>query len=232
MRWQGSCSCRALSAELWFVGNPEHLSKEAALQKKICENYGMKFVRNLPVGEYTTIVDAVFGSGLSRESAWKLPGGHRRASTGIRRRSSLWISRPGISSDDGSDPGRQPYRAAVTGALAFRKLGHVLYPGTEYAGRTVSAGYRHHERRLPGGSCRRVQAAGPWASFSASTQGEPAGNKGSFGKACLMAGSRNMAGAAVPFRTGGCPHGNRPGACGERSAATGRSCRHFFRRRC
>ena len=58
---------QGFSADIWFVGNPEHLSKEAALQKKICENYGMKFVRNLPDGEYTTIVDAIFGSGLSRE---------------------------------------------------------------------------------------------------------------------------------------------------------------------
>ena len=51
---------KGIEAELWFVGNPDHLSKEAALQKKICENYGMKFVRNLPAGEYTTIVDASF----------------------------------------------------------------------------------------------------------------------------------------------------------------------------
>ena len=28
---------KGIEAELWFVGNPDHLSKEAALQKKICE---------------------------------------------------------------------------------------------------------------------------------------------------------------------------------------------------
>ncbi len=65
----------------------------------------MKFVRNLPVGEYTTIVDAVFGSGLSREVKGSYRGGHREASTAIRRRFLLWISRSGISSDDGSVPG-------------------------------------------------------------------------------------------------------------------------------
>ncbi len=86
---------KGIEAELWFVGNPDHLSKEAALQKKICENYGMKFVRNLPAGEYTTIVDAVFGSGLSRE----VKGSYRRssrASTAIRRRFLLWISLRGF----------------------------------------------------------------------------------------------------------------------------------------
>ena len=125
---------KGIEAELWFVGNPDHLSKEAALQKKICENYGMKFVRNLPAGEYTTIVDAVFGSGLSRE----VKGSYREVIESINRHPAkvFAVDIPsGISSDDGSVQGTA-VRAAVTGALAFRKLGHVLYPGTEYAGRT------------------------------------------------------------------------------------------------
>ena len=150
---------KGIEAELWFVGNPEHLSKEAALQKKICENYGMKFVRNLPVGEYTIIVDAVFGSGLSREMTWKLPGGHRRASTAIRRRFLLWISLRGFPPMTVASR-EQPSGQAVTGALAFRKLGHVLYPGTEYAGRTFLLDIGITKEGFKG-QFPRVQASGP-----------------------------------------------------------------------
>ena len=91
---------QGFSADIWFVGNPEHLSKEAALQKKICENYGMKFVRNLSDGEYTTIVDAIFGSGLSRE----IRGNYREVIEDINRHPAkiFAVDIPsGISSDDG-----------------------------------------------------------------------------------------------------------------------------------
>ena len=183
---------QGFSADIWFVGNPEHLSKEAALQKKICENYGMKFVRNLPDGEYTTIVDAIFGSGLSRE----IRGNYREVIEDINRHPAkiFAVDIPsGISSDDGRIQGTA-VRADVTGALAFRKLGHVLYPGTEYAGKTVLLDIgitkEGFHQQLP-----RVQAAGRELLSLLPTR-EAAGNKGSFGKACLMAGSRNMAGAA------------------------------------
>ena len=87
---------KGIEAELWFVGNPDHLSKEAALQKKICENYGMKFVRNLPAGEYTTIVDAVFRLRPLPGSEREATGRSSRASTAIRRRFLLWISLRGF----------------------------------------------------------------------------------------------------------------------------------------
>ena len=183
---------KGVSVELWFVGNPDHLTKEAAIQKKICENYGMKFVRNLPDGEYTTIVDAIFGSGLSREAK----GSYRKAIERINHHPAKVFSvdiPSGISSDDGSIQGTA-IRADVTGALAFRKLGHVLYPGTEYAGRLflldigiTKEGFQGH---FP-----RVQAPDREI-FSLLSQRKASGNKGTFGKACLMAGSRNMAGAA------------------------------------
>ena len=50
-----------------FVGKEQSLSEEANLQKKICENCGIKISTNFMHREYTTIVDAIFGIGLSRE---------------------------------------------------------------------------------------------------------------------------------------------------------------------
>ena len=93
-------------------------------RSKICENYGVKFVRNLPDGEYTTIVDAIFGSGLSRE----IRGNYREVIEDINRHPAkiFAVDIPsGISSDDGRIQGTA-VRADVTGALAFRKLGHAF----------------------------------------------------------------------------------------------------------
>ena len=50
-----------------ILGNPEHFTKEMKTQIEIGRNYGISFVKTFCVHEYTTIVDALLGVGLSRE---------------------------------------------------------------------------------------------------------------------------------------------------------------------
>ena len=45
----------------------EKLTKNARIQKTICEHYGIVFCRNPSLAEYTCIVDALFGIGFLRE---------------------------------------------------------------------------------------------------------------------------------------------------------------------
>lgn len=197
---------KGIEAELWFVGNPDHLSKEAALQKKICENYGMKFVRNLPAGEYTTIVDAVFGSGLSRE----VKGSYREVIESINRHPAkvFAVDIPsGISSDDGSVQGTA-IRAAVTGALAFRKLGHVLYPGTEYAGRTFLLDIGITKEGFKG-QFPRVQA--PDRGFFSASHKESLRKQRNLRKSLSHGGQPEYGGSRLSFRKSGSHHGNWPG---------------------
>ena len=47
-----------------FVGNESSMTPLTLTQKKICENCGMKISSNFMEGEYTTIVDAIFGIGF------------------------------------------------------------------------------------------------------------------------------------------------------------------------
>lgn len=51
---------------LYLVGNPDHRTVEMQRQLDIADNYHVPVVNNLKTGEYTTIVDAIFGVGLSR----------------------------------------------------------------------------------------------------------------------------------------------------------------------
>lgn len=189
---------RGVTVSVWFVGDQQHLTKEAALQKKICENYGINFVRKLEDGEYTTIVDAIFGSGLSRE----VTGTYKEAIETINRLQArvLAVDIPsGIRSDDGS-VAQSAVRSDVTGALAFRKIGHLLYPGAKYAGevvlldigitKEVFSAMGDGEGGLPAVRCLERE------DFNLLSKRQADSNKGTFGKACLVAGSRDMAGAA------------------------------------
>ena len=66
---------KGVDAELFCLGNPEKYSEGMRAQKKIAENYGVREVKNPDFREYTVIIDAIFGIGVSRS----LAGEYRRA---------------------------------------------------------------------------------------------------------------------------------------------------------
>ena len=53
--------------DVCILGNPDHFTEEMKKQIEIGKKYGLSFVNTFLLNEYTTIVDAVFGVGLSRE---------------------------------------------------------------------------------------------------------------------------------------------------------------------
>ena len=60
---------KGVDAELFCLGNPEKYSEGMRAQKKIAENYGVREVKNPDFREYTVIIDAIFGIGVSRSLA-------------------------------------------------------------------------------------------------------------------------------------------------------------------
>ena len=52
---------------IYLAGNPDHRTEEMQRQCQIAVNYQVSVVNNLHSEEYTTIVDAIFGVGLTRE---------------------------------------------------------------------------------------------------------------------------------------------------------------------
>lgn len=186
-----------------FVGKEQSLSEEANLQKKICENCGIKISTNFMHREYTTIVDAIFGIGLSRE----VTGPYADVIDWMNQQPSKIVSvdiPSGISADTGRVMGTA-VRADITVTFAYRKIGQILYPGADYCGNLI---------------CRDIGIIGrrfPERSVSVFTYGEedikriptrkPYSNKGTYGKVLLIAGSQGMSGAACmsslsAYRTG------------------------------
>ena len=127
---------RGYDVSVFFAGKESSLSEECRLQKAIAERLGIRIFTGFPEEEYTVIIDAVFGVGLSREI------------TGRCREVICWMNRQGgqkvavdIPSGICSETGRvlgTAFRAQLTIAIECVKLGCVLYPGREYAGRTAA----------------------------------------------------------------------------------------------
>lgn len=190
---------QGLRVEVWIVGNVEKCSEAFARQLSILKHYAVTFCDKPGAEEYTIIVDAMFGVGLSRPIA----GVCRDAVDTINSLKGYVVAvdlPSGIDSDLGQVLG-VAVRADETVTFQYRKRGLVFYPGAEYAGAVTIADIGIRPTGESGmfayaGSCRE------WMPGRAAD-----GNKGTFGKVLLVAGSLNMAGAAVlsaqaAYRTG------------------------------
>lgn len=194
---------RGISVTTAFVGKEASMTEETALQKKICENCGIKISSNFMDAEYTTIVDAVFGIGLSRA----IEGDYAELINWINRQSA-WVVSVDIPSGVLADSGRilgTAVKADLTVTFASRKLGQILYPGALYCGMLVRRDIGIPTGRLLEG--QPVVFTYSREDLQRMPQRHAYSNKGTYGKVLLIAGSRGMSGAAylgalAAYRTG------------------------------
>lgn len=183
---------KGIQVKVYLAGDKKQFSSQMKQQYEIAEKYNIPFVTSCePV--YSLVVDAVFGIGLSRKPDEAMAHLFDKINQWNCEKISIDIP-SGVSADHGNLMGAA-FHADVTVTFAYQKLGMLLYPAAEYCGDICVAdiginSYSWLERK-PSMYClvpddlkllekRRVD-----------------GNKGSFGKVLLIAGSVNMAGAAV-----------------------------------
>ena len=124
------------SARILFAGRESSLSEECRVQKKIAENLGIGIITEIPEEEYTVIIDAVFGVGLSREISGKYAD--IIAWMNEQNCSKVAVDIPsGVSSATGKILGIA-FHADLTVAMACVKAGCEMYPGKYSAGETVA----------------------------------------------------------------------------------------------
>ncbi len=179
--------------QVWCVGKEEKASEQWLLQRRILEGCPVDFVTGPGSGEYTVMIDALLGIGSSREVA----GPFREA---LERFNGLAGYKIALDLPSGIDPDTGKVlgcavRADETVTFGFRKRGLVLYPGCGYAGKVTVARAGISEASFYGESPGMVLC--DEAASELLPPRRPDGNKGTFGKVLLAAGSLNMAGAAV-----------------------------------
>ncbi len=183
--------------DFWMPTERAKISNETKKQVEILQNLGFSIHDNLPDKEYDIVIDGLFGVGLTRP----LTGIYEKA---VERMNALKdagafvvaVDIPsGICADTGKIMGCA-VRADVTVTFAYAKAGHYFYPGKEYT---------KELRICPIGIFKEAAGDVP-PSYETFTKEEikeqlpirnAAGNKGTFGKVLLFAGSVNMCGAAI-----------------------------------
>lgn len=179
--------------DLVLFGDETKTSKETRTQMEICQNYNYDYKGKRPDGEYDILVDAIFGIGLNRP----MEGNLQEAIGQLNRMKAFKIAvdiPSGVDADTGKIWGTA-FRADVTVTFAFRKIGHLLYPGAEYCGEVLCRDIGISKDSFLGES--PLIYSYRLDDIDRMPKRNPAGNKGSFGKILLAAGSINMSGAGI-----------------------------------
>lgn len=180
------------AVDLIILGDTTKLTNESALQLSIAKKLGISIGSNFNPNEYNIIVDAIFGIGLQRD----IQGKYKKTIETINT-SNAYIVAVDIPSGIDANTGKVmnvSIKANMTVTFGENKLGLILFPGAEYAGKVIIEDigfpsvavekvlpkYHYFEKE----DLKKIPKR-----FSYS-------NKGSYGKVLVIAGSANMTGAA------------------------------------
>lgn len=176
-----------------FVGNRASRSPECKIQMEILEKLGIQIFDEIPDEQYSMVVDAVFGVGLSRPVEGRYQEILRRMNAIKAVKMAVDIP-SGVDSVDGKVLG-YAFRADLTVAMQCEKIGTVLYPGRQYAGSVkvipIGIDLSLFEKNIQ--VCYTYEAQDIRKKLPGRT---PDSHKGSYGNTLVIAGSKGMSGAA------------------------------------
>jgi NAD(P)H-hydrate epimerase len=145
---------------------------------------------------YDIIVDAMFGIGLSRKLSTEYEYFLKRINKFKGHHVALDIP-SGINADTGAVMGAA-FKADITVTFGYAKHGHVLYPGKDYTGNLLIANIGITDRSLKAVNDEILSVV--WEKedvVNTLPRRAKDGNKGTFGKVLVYAGSREISGACV-----------------------------------
>lgn len=174
----------------------EALSKESdsfTIQKTILQNMGINFLNEISDKKYDVVIDAIFGVGLSRP----VTGIHQQVIEQINRMEcfKLAVDVPsGLNATTGQIEGIC-VRASQTVTFGLYKYGMMLYPGHDYCGeiivRDIGLPQQVIEQVAP------VHFMYDESDVERLPKRKNDSNKGTYGRVAVIAGSRQMSGAAT-----------------------------------
>lgn len=185
-------------ASFYVVGSFEKCTEETKKQIQIARNIGVVEYNELDLEDIEVIVDGLFGIGLSdnvrrpydihieRLNMWREWNPDKR----------IWsVDIPsGVSSDTGQVLGAA-IQADYTVTFGYKKCGMILYPGRELCGQSFVEDIGFPPKALK--ACPPDGFVCEKDDLVQIPEREADSNKGDYGKILIVAGSKNMSGAAA-----------------------------------
>lgn len=176
-----------------FAGKETSMSAECALQKSIVQKMGLPVFTEFPEAEYTVIIDALFGVGLSRD----ITGYYAEVIGWMNRKNGKKVAidiPSGVCSHTGRILGKA-FHADLTVSMACVKVGCEMYPGKDFAGQIVPVQIGIDLSFFQ--KNKKVCCTYDREDIPILLPRRPANShKGTYGKVLMITGSCGMAGAA------------------------------------
>ena len=179
------------NADLYLLGDESHYSPEMKQQLEITSNYDVFTVSRFNPDEYTLIIDALFGTGLKRE----VTGGYAKAIDKVNKSGTPVVSvdiPSGLSGDTGEILGTAVF-ADITVTFQYPKQGQLIVNGPAVCGDLFveNIGIFPYADRSDSGCFILTEE-----DLETLPARNESGNKGTFGKLLVIAGNREICGAA------------------------------------
>ena len=181
-----------IRVEINMVGENKKLTSETKIQLEIAKKLNIPIYYGVEHTLYDVIVDAIFGIGITRA----VEGKYRKAIEEINASKAHVVAvdiPSGVNTDDGSIMGCA-VKADMTVTFAYRKVGLMLYPGASCAGEVICVPIGIPRALTEKKRTGVVTFTDKEADLKLPERSQ-SGNKGTFGKVLLAAGSRSMGGA-------------------------------------
>lgn len=178
--------------DIYHIGGVKKQTKQFTLQMDILHNLGIRLRRSIPNKDYTVIVDGIFGVGLSRN----IDGVQKKTIEQLNQMKAIKVAidiPSGIDATTGEILGCA-FRADYTITFGLKKLGMYFSDGIDYCGdiSCVNVGFpvKAIEQIKP-----KIYAYDE-SDMSKLPKRFNNSNKGTYGRVAVIAGSKNMSGAA------------------------------------
>ena len=203
--------CRA---EVFYAGGSHRRTAACERQMEACRAAGVPETAQPDFDDYDVLIDALLGTGFSGEPDERAAGVIRRMNDSTAGVISVDLP-SGVNADTGG--AGCAVRACCTVTFSYLKPGHLLFPGRDLCGEVVLRDVGIRDKASP--QCLMDETLetlrGGWFSLDAEDlhgllpQRPERSNKGTFGTAVLLAGTKGMAGAALL-----CAKGAAAAGCG------------------
>lgn len=185
---------KGIDADCVLIGKRDKCCALSDKQIKALETRGNKVLDAIPEKTYDAVVDALFGVSLNRD----IEGDFKEAVdkiNSLKERGAFVLSidiASGINADTGAVMGTAVY-ADMTVACGYKKIGSLIYPGALYSGKVIAADIGIPRRAVE--NADSLTAFEPYEIHLLARYADS--NKGSYGKALFVCGSKEICGAAI-----------------------------------